>query len=105
MTKDYHERTSLNGYRFGFAVIGTILGAGAVLPLVGLMPDRRAGFSLVGLVFGLIMAVTAIITGLSVRERPHDGDRPQGFSRPMQWCSGTNHIWYCFFPTCSISAG
>jgi GPH family glycoside/pentoside/hexuronide:cation symporter len=79
MTKDYHERTSLNGYRFGFAVIGTILGAGAVLPLVGLMPDRRAGFSLVGLVFGLVMAVTAIITGLSVRERPHDGDRPQGF--------------------------
>lgn len=79
MTKDYHERTSLNGYRFGFAVIGTILGAGAVLPLVGLMPDRRTGFSLVGLVFGLIMAVTAMITGLSVRERPHDGDRPQGF--------------------------
>ena len=33
LTDDYHERSSLNGYRFGCAVFGTILGAAAVLPL------------------------------------------------------------------------
>ncbi|TFG82395.1 MAG: MFS transporter [Spirochaetales bacterium] len=79
LTKDYHERTSLNGYRFGFAVIGTILGAAVVLPMVAAFGSRRAGFSAVGLTFGLVMAVTALITGLSVKERPHDGDRPKGF--------------------------
>ena len=78
LTKDYHERTSLNGYRFGFAVIGTILGAAIVLPIVGVFGDKKAGFSAVGLLFGVVMAVTALITGFSVRERPHDGDR--GFS-------------------------
>jgi len=40
MTQDYHERSSLNGYRFGFAVIGTILGAGAVLPIIGMFKTR-----------------------------------------------------------------
>jgi GPH family glycoside/pentoside/hexuronide:cation symporter len=79
LTKDYHERTSLNGYRFGFAVIGTILGAAIVLPVVGIFGDKKAGFSAVGLLFGAVMAVTALITGISVRERPHGGDRPQGF--------------------------
>ncbi len=79
LTADYNERTSLNGYRFSFAVVGTILGAAVVLPIVGLFPDRKAGFSMVGLVFGAVMAVTALVTGFTVRERPHDGDRPQGF--------------------------
>jgi GPH family glycoside/pentoside/hexuronide:cation symporter len=70
LTKDFHERTSLNSYRFGFAVIGTILGAAVVLPIVNSAPSRQAGFSLVGLVFGIVMAVTALITGVSVREKP-----------------------------------
>jgi GPH family glycoside/pentoside/hexuronide:cation symporter len=29
LTKDYHERSSLNGYRAVFMVIGTLIGAGA----------------------------------------------------------------------------
>ena len=81
LTKDYHERTSLNGYRFGFAVFGTILGAALVLPLVEAVGDRRAGFSVVGLVFGLVMAITAIITGVSVREKAASSERPEGFFR------------------------
>jgi len=64
LTKDYNERTSLNGYRFGFAVIGTILGAGIVLPLIGMAPTKGQGFLLVGIIFGVIMAVTSLITGL-----------------------------------------
>jgi GPH family glycoside/pentoside/hexuronide:cation symporter len=30
LTSDYHEQSSLNGYRFGCAVFGTLAGAGAV---------------------------------------------------------------------------
>jgi GPH family glycoside/pentoside/hexuronide:cation symporter len=68
LSQDFHERTSINGYRFGFAIFGTLLGAGAVLPFVGLFPDRSIGFSIMGIVFGGVMAVTALITFFSVRE-------------------------------------
>ncbi len=71
LTQDYHERSSLNGYRFGFAVIGTILGAGAVLPIIGLFKTRDAGFSAVGAILGFVMMVTALITFFSVREPDH----------------------------------
>ncbi len=71
LTQDYHERSSLNGFRFGFAVIGTILGAGAVLPIIGLFKTRDAGFSGVGAILGTVMAVTALITFFSVREPDH----------------------------------
>ncbi len=71
LTQDYHERSSLNGYRFGFAVVGTILGAGAVLPIIGLFKTRDTGFSAVGAVLGIVMAITALITFFSVREPDH----------------------------------
>lgn len=72
LTKDYNERSSLNGYRFGFAVIGTILGAGAVLPLVGVFgTDRAAGFSFMGAVLGVLMASSTLVTFFSVREPDH----------------------------------
>lgn len=71
LTADYHERTSLNGYRFGFAVVGTILGAALVQPIGGFFPGNpKAGYQAVGIIFGVIVAVTALITGFSVREKP-----------------------------------
>ncbi len=69
LTDDYHERSSLNGFRFGFAVVGTILGAAAVQPIVGAFSSKSAGFSAMGLVLGAVMALTALATFLSVREK------------------------------------
>ena len=71
LTKSFKERTSLNGFRFSFAVIGTILGAAVVLPIVSLAGDPHKGFSLVGLLFGFIMAATILTTFLMVREPDH----------------------------------
>ncbi len=71
LTDDYHERTSLNGFRFGFAAIGTLVGAGAAWPIVGLMKDKNMGFVLLGIVYGGIMLVTALITIITVKE-PED---------------------------------
>jgi GPH family glycoside/pentoside/hexuronide:cation symporter len=68
LTDDYHERTSLTGYRFGFAAIGTLIGAGAAWPIVGLMKDKNMGFILLGIVFGVIMMVTALITVFTTKE-------------------------------------
>lgn len=71
LTKDFHEKTSLNGYRFGFAVLGTLVGAGAALPIVGAFPTKNAGFTAMGGIFGAIMMITALITFFSVREPEH----------------------------------
>ena len=76
LTQDYHERSSLNGYRFGFAVIGTLLGAGAALPIIGLFPDKNTGFSFMGAFFGFLMMATAIITFVAVREPGHQKTMP-----------------------------
>jgi GPH family glycoside/pentoside/hexuronide:cation symporter len=79
LTGDYHERTSLNGYRFGCAVFGTIAGAAAVQPLVQAFAgpgaadpllDKR-GFSMMGLVLGALMMVVTLITFFGTREKTH----------------------------------
>ncbi|MBN1243068.1 MAG: MFS transporter [Spirochaetales bacterium] len=71
LTDDYNERMSLNAYRFGFAVIGTMVGAAAVQPIVSLFPSQSAGFSAAGAALGVVMAMTALVTVASVREGPH----------------------------------
>ncbi|MDR3173609.1 MAG: MFS transporter [Treponema sp.] len=69
LTSDYHEQTSLNGFRFGFAVFGTIIGAAAVQPLVGLFPNPRQGYSMTGLIFGGLVAVTSLLTFFGTKEK------------------------------------
>ena len=77
LTDDYHEQSSLNGYRFGCAVFGTIAGAAAVQPLVTFFarPDAAdplldsRGFSVMGLILGSIMALVTLLTFLGTREK------------------------------------
>ena len=71
LTDDYHERTSLNGYRFGCAVFGTLLGAAAVLPLVGIFGGGKHGWSMMGLIFGAIMAFVTFLTFFGTKEKKH----------------------------------
>ncbi|MDR2746400.1 MAG: MFS transporter [Treponema sp.] len=65
----YHEQTSLNGFRFGFAVFGTIIGAAAVQPLVNLFPTPRQGYSMTGLILGILVAVTSLLTFFGTKEK------------------------------------
>jgi len=81
LTGDYHERTSLNGYRFGCAVFGTILGAAAVQPLVDLFGKMKPatdgggtgslqfGWSMTGLLMGAVIAVVTLVTFFGVKEK------------------------------------
>ena len=88
LTQDYNERTSLNAYRFTFAIVGTLLGAGAALPLISAVSgaaivdnkwvgDPSAGYQVLGVAFGAAMAVTALITVFSVRETTSHIARPK----------------------------
>ncbi len=79
LTRDFHERTSLNGYRFGFAVVGTLAGAGAALPLVNAFADRNTGFTVMGALFGFAMLVTALVTFFTVREPENPEIPTEGF--------------------------
>ena len=76
LTRDFHERTVLNGYRFGFAVVGTLIGAGAALPLVRAFADRNTGFTVMGAVFGFAMLATALVTFFTIRE-PDNREQPK----------------------------
>ncbi|MDR2096351.1 MAG: MFS transporter [Treponema sp.] len=82
LTDDYHERTSLNGYRFGCAVFGTIIGAAAVQPIVGLfkpagasrlefLSAQRTGYSVLGFILGSLMMITTLLTFLGTKEKAH----------------------------------
>ena len=85
LTSDYHERSSLNGFRFMFAVVGTLLGAASVGPLLaafggGPGADKSRGFSMMGAIFGAVMLVSAVITAVSVKEptRPRETKPEEG---------------------------
>jgi len=78
LTDDYHEKTSLNGYRFGCAVIGTILG-GAAMFLVDAFGKGRRGWSMMGLTLGTITAIVTLLTFFGTREKRHTyADLPTG---------------------------
>jgi glycoside/pentoside/hexuronide:cation symporter, GPH family len=82
LATNFNERTVLNGYRFSFAIVGTIVGAAAVKPIADTMgAEVRAGFSLVGIVLGAIMCVSTLLTFFSVKEKPLPpaGELAEGF--------------------------
>jgi glycoside/pentoside/hexuronide:cation symporter, GPH family len=77
LTDDFHERTVINGYRMSFAVVGTFIGAGAILPLVQLFGGGTGGWTGMGAVIGGVIAVSTAIVIVSVREKPHREERPR----------------------------
>jgi glycoside/pentoside/hexuronide:cation symporter, GPH family len=68
LTRDFDQRTLLTGYRMSFAVIGTFVGAGAVMPIIGLFSSEERGWSAVGGIMGGIMLASALVTVWAVRE-------------------------------------
>ena len=71
LTKDFDQRTTLTGFRMGFAVVGTVLGAAAVMPLVEAFSVERTGWLMMGSIMGFIIMATALITVFTIREPEH----------------------------------
>ena len=73
LTADYDERTSLTTCRMIFNIVGYIFGAGVSSMLAGIiatqtgMSDREA-WSILGLIFGALGAITVLIPGLFLKE-------------------------------------
>lgn len=77
ISQDYNERTNISGYKQTFAVIGTLLGAGAAIPLMAMFGGKTAGFIGMSAIFGLLAALSLIVTFFSVRE-PQVVTQPKG---------------------------
>jgi glycoside/pentoside/hexuronide:cation symporter, GPH family len=99
LTTDYNERTVLNAYRMSSAVVGTLLGAGLVLPIVGMAASIEAGWTLSGTVMGAVMMVTALITVFSVREPVHSEAPPaQNIFKSYAQVLGMKTFLTCLIP-------
>ncbi len=68
LTRDYHGRTVLTAFRMSFAIVGTFIGFGLVLPLVGAFKNVDTGWTAMGAIIGAVITVTALITIIIVKE-------------------------------------
>jgi GPH family glycoside/pentoside/hexuronide:cation symporter len=71
ITLDSNERSVVTGYRMSFAIFGTLVAAGATLPLVGLFGngDQVLGFRYTGIAYAVLIVIVLFITFFTVRER------------------------------------
>lgn len=93
LTTDYDERTSISTYRMIFNVIGYILGAGITTMLADMISkssgiSTREAWGYVGLIFGAVAAITVLIPGLFVRNKPAIISEPTKMP-PMKAILGT----------------
>lgn len=108
LTKDYDERTNLNGFRSFFSILGTLLGAGAAVPLLLFFGGGKEGYQGVGLVFGVVIIVSALLPVFAVKENPAlPGEPPLSFLRSYRNAFRNPpflRIWGAFgFATAAIS--
>jgi len=75
LSRDFDEQTSLNAYRMSFAVVGTLIGAGAAMPIINSASDQISGYARMGAVFGAVSLITAWITFFTVREKKVELER------------------------------
>lgn len=73
LTSDYNERTSLTGYKSMYACVGTILGAGAGMPIIMGFGDRTTGFMAMGAIFGAMIVFSVLTPFFAVREPARAG--------------------------------
>jgi GPH family glycoside/pentoside/hexuronide:cation symporter len=70
LTHDYDERSSLTATRMSLAVPAYLVGAALTPALVGLFPDKRAGYAAIGILYGAIAATALLISAAGIREKP-----------------------------------
>jgi len=68
MTLDSHERSKLSGVRTFFALMGALVVAGSLKPLVALFPNEVIGFRMAAAIFGTLTVVVTYVTFFSVKE-------------------------------------
>lgn len=70
LSLDYHERSSLFGWRESFALIGTISAAAAPFPLIAWLASQRTAYSVLAMIYSVALIALGIVAFLRLRERP-----------------------------------
>jgi len=69
LTLDYHERSSLFGWRESFAMVGTISAAVAPAALNAFFDDERVTYAAIGVVYGMALTALGLLAASRLRER------------------------------------
>lgn len=70
LTPDSHERSVVTGYRVILGLLGTLVAAGATMPLAGLFSGNQVtSFRYIGLLYGGIVVVVTLISFFAVKEK------------------------------------
>ncbi|HUX76231.1 MAG TPA: MFS transporter [Anaerolineae bacterium] len=69
LTDDYDERASLTAFRMVLGVPAYIVGAALTPAIVGLFATKRAGYSAIGVAYGVLAAVVLWVAAAGLRER------------------------------------
>ncbi len=75
LTKDFDERTNINGYRSVFSILGLLIGGGAALPLINMFESKTTGYMAMGAIFGVMMCISALIPFFSIKEPPYTREK------------------------------
>lgn len=77
MTQNFNERTVLSSFRVGFSFIGSLLAAAGIPLIVDVLFSHKStevSYVFMGIIFGVMMIMTLMVTGLMTRERV-EGER------------------------------
>lgn len=91
LATDYHERTEVVQIRALFGVLGGVAGAVAPVIIVRQFDDPRAGYAMMGLVLGAMIAASGLATGLAVADRPVHSAPSAGFGHFLAGVRSTFH--------------
>lgn len=69
MTRDYDERTKLNGYRMFFSIIGGLIAVLLPSYFLGLSPDLRDGYRVMGISLGVALAILPLFAFVGTKEK------------------------------------
>lgn len=71
LTDDYHDKTSLQSFRMLFALVGSIIGSVLAQPIVNIFPDKKIGFTVMAVIFAIVITLAVLVTVLLVKEPKH----------------------------------
>ena len=69
LTDDYDERASLTTYRMVLAVPGYLIGAALTPVIVGAFVMKSTGYSVIGILYGIIATVCLLIAAAGIHEK------------------------------------
>jgi GPH family glycoside/pentoside/hexuronide:cation symporter len=98
LTLDQNERLAISKFLQIFGIIGLLLGLGVAPLVAGLFPNPMLGFSIMGLVLGIITAVFMLPTLLFIKERKEyqiDKEKQMSFFKSIS-ISLKNKSFVCF---------